>query len=391
MRREPKRIKILLGLEAAGGGALKHLCALIAHFRQEFDMTVMVSPRDPEAPAAFSAMQAAGIRVLQVQMSRQPDIRRDLKAFCQIFAHLLRNRYDVIHAHSSKAGVLFRCAAWLRRVPLIIYTPHCFSFQDSSSVKQRRYAAIERILAGITDYIIVSPGEKKHALDHRIAAAEKLVHINNAVAENDYLMPERQLARQQLGIPADSLVIGAVGRLSAQKDWPTCMRVARQVLTEHANAVFIIAGDGQLLHALQQEVHDHGLSGRVLLLGYQTDVSLVYAAMDIFVSTSLWEGLPYALLEALLYKKPVVVTDLHYDGVVINGENGFVVPAGDHKAFADKIGILLKNESLRRAFGLQGQHLLRKNCSFDTFLEQHRHLYNTALRCHKNILPAERT
>jgi glycosyltransferase involved in cell wall biosynthesis len=382
-----RKCRILYGLEAADGGSLKHLLYLVLKLDKAlFDITVMLSEkRSLRVYQAIDKMQQAGAKVIVMPMERSISPWKDLKAMLSIYRHLRAVRYDVVHAHSSKAGVLFRIASRLAGVKRIIYTPHCFYFQSKTGLVRYGFAAIERIMSVFTHHMVVSNGERKGALRYRIANAAKFSNINNAINFDEYdtipinaLPAERQRLRGQLGIRDGNIVVGAVGRLTRQKDWETYIYAAAETLKNYPGAIFLIVGEGELMDTLKLLINRLGLTEKVIITGYREDIPQVFSIIDIYVSTSLWEGLPYVILEALWFKKPVIATDLDYGEIIQDNQNGYLVSCRDYRLIAGKIGHLIRDEQLGKDMGKNGYLLAQKCLSFKTFVRKHEELYLTA-------------
>lgn len=382
MKKENK-ISILYGLEAAAGGALKHLSYLVTHLDKAcFEVTVILSPNRPDCKQIeIEKLQRSGIRIIQMGMVRAFSPFKDLLAIYKLFRLMRKSNYDIIHAHSSKAGFIFRIAAWLKGGAPVIYTPHCFYFQSKTGVAKIFYCWVEKLLGFITSYLVVSNDEKDHALQYNIVPANKIININNAIKFNEYCFRQRKdTIRHKLKIPDDSIVIGSISRLTEQKDLVTYIHAAKEVTRDQSNVVFLIVGEGELHNRLQQLIHDLQLQDKVLITGHYNDISDIFPIIDIFVSTSLWEGLPYVMLEAMWFKKPIVASNLGYKGLVYNEENGFLVKAGDYKVFADNIKRLLKNRDLIKQMGEKGHLLVNKHFNFENFIRQHENFYKRIVR-----------
>jgi glycosyltransferase involved in cell wall biosynthesis len=377
----PEKIRILYGLEAAEGGALKHVAYLALHLdKRLFDITVILSTRrDRRVCSEMDRLRAAGVTVIDMPMERQVKPGKDLAALLTLYKHLGRCRYDVVHAHSSKAGVLFRIAAWLRGIPTVVYTPHCFYFQGQSGIRQGMYLAIEQLMGFLTDRIVVSNNEKNSAIRFRVAPPRKLVNINNAIDFSEYEPAEKSKVRRELGIADDAVVVGAIGRLVEQKDWLTYIYAARETLQAYPNAVFLLSGEGALRAKLTQTIQELGLAQQMIITPHYEEISKIYSAIDIFVSTSLWEGLPYVLLEAMWFKKPVIATDLGYGTMITDQQNGYLVGVKDYCMIADKIKGLLADKALRLRMGEKGNCLVKDHFPFRKFLQQHEGLYRKAV------------
>lgn len=373
-----KKYRILYGLEAADAGALKHLVYLVTRLDPIlFDVTIIISAcRSDRAYDAVREMEEAGATVVIIPMQRRISPWKDLKSLVKIMRHLKDNRYDAVHAHSSKAGILFRLAAWLKGVPCIAYTPHCFYFQGKTGVVRSLYAGIEKIMGLITDHIIVSNNERNSALKHRIVPAAKLKSINNAINFQEYEeYIELSALRHSLKIDDTCTIVGSVGRLTQQKDWETYIYAAAETVAHYPNIVFLIVGDGEQQEYLQQLVGMLGLSDKVLFTGYREDIQHIFSIIDIYVSTSLWEGLPYVLLEAMWFKKPVIATDLDYGDIIKDEENGYLVRCREYKRIAGKIEDLIRDSALSKKMGEQGHHRVKKYFRFAEFVRRHEELY----------------
>jgi glycosyltransferase involved in cell wall biosynthesis len=378
------KIRILYGIEAAEGGALKHVVYLALHLdRRLFDITVMLSTRRTDKVyAEMDKLRAAGVTVIELDMERTITPKKDLAALLSLYAHLGRHAYDVVHAHSSKAGVLFRVAAWLRRVPAVLYTPHCFYFQGRSGIVRAGYATIEKLMALVTDALVVSTNEKNSALQYRVATPRKLVNINNAIDFREYRFGEKHAVRRELGIAEGVVVVGAIGRLVEQKGWLTYIYAAREIVRDFPDVVFLIAGDGALRAELTHTIRALGLAGKVFITPHCDEIGRIYSAIDIFVSPSLWEGLPYVLLEAMWFKKPIVATDLGYGNLIVDQENGYLVAAEDYLLMAARIEQLLRNQALINRMGESGYSRVNAHFSFPAFVRAHEKLYQRMLRGH---------
>ncbi|NOU19611.1 MAG: glycosyltransferase [Bacteroidales bacterium] len=372
------KIKILYGLEAAGGGALKHLVYIVTRLNPElFDITVMLSNlRLENAENEIKKMQCAGAKVIFIPIHRNIRPINDLIALSKIWYYIYTHKFHIVHAHSSKAGALFRIASWLARTPKVYYTPHCFYFQSQSGFSKWFFIKIEKLMGKITTGIIVSDAEMLHLLRNKIVSPSKAYNINNAIDFNEY-NPTVNVneAKHQLGISSDSLVVGAIGRLTTQKDWITYIYAANEVIKTYPNVVFLIVGEGELRINLELLIAELGLQRNIILTGYVIEIYKIYGIIDVFVNTSLWEGLPYVFLEAMHYKKPIIATGSEGETVVINRHNGLTSPQHDFKNVAENIILLLQDKTLSENLGKKGYELILEKYSFNNFIQKHEALY----------------
>lgn len=372
------KINILYGLEAASGGALKHLTYLVTHLSKEkFDITVILSNlRKDIKEHEINQIKSTGVKLIFLPIKREICFS-DLIILYKLFIYIRNNKFHIVHAHSSKAGVLFRIAGKLNQVPLILYTPHCFYFQSKQGLKKWFFITIERIIGKITDGIIVSDNELIQLKENRIVPLTKSNNINNAIDFNECkqnLLEEK--TKDLFKIPSNSKVVTAIGRLTKQKDWTTFIYAANEVLKVYPDVFFLIVGEGELYYDLKKLVLELKIQSRIILTGYVADVYKIFGITDIYVNTSLWEGLPYVLLEAMHYKKPIITTNPDGErGIIIDTVTGLTSPVKDYKTIAQKILLLLKDRILAENLANNINAILPKKYSFEYFIREHENLY----------------
>ena len=373
-----KRIKLLYGLEASGGGALKHVVYLATRLNKEiFDITVILSgSRNENIKDQIKKMAHEGVKVLIIPMSRSINPVSDLLVFFKLAFLINREKYDIVHAHSSKAGALFRLAAFVCGVRKIYYTPHCFYFQGKKGFKKEGFVILEKLLGTITTGIIVSENEQQWARHNHVIVNTKIININNAIDFDEYRQNiEIEKTKISWGIDPGSSIVGAIGRLTRQKDWKTYIYAASEVLKFYPKTVFLIVGEGELHSKIQELIFQLDLEGKVIITGYVKKIYKIYGIIDIFVNTSLWEGLPYVFLEAMQYEIPIVATDTGNETFIINKENGFICARKDYHGIAKKIISLIKNRQMSVQMGINGNRAMQEKYSFSVFIQQHEHLY----------------
>ena len=372
------KIKILYGLEAVGGGALKHLAYLVSHLDGEwFDLTVILSSnRSENANVDIEKIKNSGARLFYYPLNRNFNISKDFFSILKLVPILKKEKFDIIHAHSSKAGGVFRVAAFFAGNKNVLYTPHCFYFQGLSGIKRKVYVVIEKLLAKITSYLIVSEGELKETIKNRIIAKKQIQNINNAIDFNEYVQNlQIEEILSEYDIPAQKFIVGAIGRLTAQKDWETFIFASKEVLRNYPETIFIITGEGELRNQIEKLIFTLGLEKNVVLTGYVKDIYKIFSILDVFVNTSLWEGLPYVLLEAMKFKKPIIATDTGNESIILHEKSGFITPVKDYKAIAQKICELIKDKQKTILMGKEGNEILTRKYSFELFIKKHQQLY----------------
>ena len=259
---------------------------------------------------------------------------------------------DLLHTHSSKAGILGRAAARLAGVRAVVHTVHGWSFNDRQSPPIRRlYVEAERAAARMTDRIVcVARHDVTRGIDLGIGHPSQYVVVRSGIDPSLYAASEgaRERARSAIGATKESVVVGSIANFKPQKGPLDFVEAARLAFASNPRLRFVFAGDGPMRPEVERAIDSAGLGGVVQLLGWRDDVAEVFAGMDIFLLTSLFEGLPRVVLQAMAASVPVVVTDTGgVTEVVIDGETGIVVPPGRSERAAAAIVGLAADEAAR--------------------------------------------
>jgi len=314
---------------AAGAGRITLLGAL-ALDPEKYETTIFAG----EGGTLVDRAEEGGLPVVSLHhMAPQRRIVpwADVHGLRELSSHLAAGEFDVVHTHSAKAGALGRIAARRVGVPAVVHSFHGFPFHDFQSPMTRgALIAIERRLARLTDYFVTDGTvTAAEAIRLRIAPPERIRAIASPIdaipvlSEND-----RQDARRELGLPADAKVVGTVARLGSQKA-PLDMVMAIDAL-QRSDVYMIWVGDGELREKTQRLVDRKGLTDRFLLLGERRDVPRLLPAFDIFAMSSLYEGLPCAVVEAMSCGVPVVATTVNsVPEIVVSGKTGLLARPGD--------------------------------------------------------------
>jgi glycosyltransferase involved in cell wall biosynthesis len=246
----------------------------------------------------------------------------------------------------AKAGALGRVSAARARVPLVVHTYHGHVLEGYFSRPiTRAFLAAERALARRTDILIaVSAAVRDELLGLGIGRPEQWRVVPLGLDLDQLLAGplDRTTARQRLGLPVDGPAIGIVGRLVPIKDHETFLEASARLATIHPDAIFVVAGDGELRASLEQRAR-RLLGNRVRFLGWCHDLPALYGALDVVVLTSRNEGTPVALIEAGAASRPVVATSVGgVADVVRESETGLLVAPGDPGAVTEAVSGLLK-------------------------------------------------
>jgi glycosyltransferase involved in cell wall biosynthesis len=332
-------------------------------------------------------------RIFVESLVREVRPWRDLKAFFKLRRLLLKEKPAVVHTHSSKAGILGRFAAWAARVPVIVHTFHGFGFHEGQGfVVKWLYVLAERLAAAVSTALVFVSRENQHyAKGYGLGAPEHYELIRSGVKLGDF--PARCNAaakKRSLGLKPEARLVLSVGNFKPQKNPEDFLAAARLVAQARPDAAFVFVGDGPLRGKLESELGE--IKDRFLMLGWRRDVPELLAASEVFVLTSLWEGLPRALVEAM--KSGVVPVCYATDGIkdlVRSGENGILVPQRDAAALAQRIQDLLKDDALRRRLGAAAAASIGEEFDIDGMVRRQEKLYLHLLDCaHKPKAPVSR-
>ena len=313
----------------AGGIALRGALALDP---DRYAVTIMSA----DGGSLFEAADAAGLDVVRLQhMAGTRGIypRADASGVRELTDTLARGSFDLVHTHSAKAGALGRIAARRAGVPVVVHTFHGFPFHSfQSRLTRSALIEIERRLGRLTDYFLAAGTTiAADAVRLRIAPPDRIRAFATVPVDGE-IEPvtdeARRRARRLLGIPDDARVIGTVARLDAQKSPLDLVKAVAALRRSDVYAVWI--GDGELRARTEQLIAHRGLSERFLLVGERFDVPALLPALDVFALSSLYEGLPCALIEAMTCGIPVVATAVNsVPEVVIAGSTGLLARPAD--------------------------------------------------------------
>lgn len=295
--------------------------------------------------------RAGGMEIIQVRgLVPQISPRDDLAALRTLTAVLAEGRYDIVHTHSAKGGVIGRIAAARAGVPRIVHTWHGFPFHEFQSRPRRQiYIRLERAAAKHTDaFLAIGSQTVTTALRLGLAGTDRIRLSWPAV--DITALPDgargRAHARRRLGLPLGVKVVGSIGRLTFQKG-PEIFAAAVARLPEDVFGLWV--GGGPMADDLRELTRRLGIEDRMRWLGHRDDVPEVLPAFDVMAMASRWEGLPCVLVEAIGAGIPLVATAVPSNqDLVLAGETGLLVPPQDAAQLATAVGLLLDDPTTAR-------------------------------------------
>ena len=275
----------------------------------------------------------------------------DLKALSSLRKTKRRFSPDVVHTHSSKAGILGRMAARIEAVPAIVHTVHGFGFTPLQKAPVRFvFKSAEKMLARVTDhFVMVSESDRRRAAEMGMVPRDRSTVIRAGIDLSRFSgHGDGKSARRLLGVPPDVPLITQIGNFKAQKAPLDFVRVAAAVGKRFPESWFLMVGDGPLRESAKELARSLEIGDRLVFSGWRDDIPDVLAATTVSVLTSRHEGLPCSVVESLAAGVPVVATAV--DGtveVLRSGVNGFLAPAGDVAALTDGVRAVLEDPVLR--------------------------------------------
>jgi glycosyltransferase involved in cell wall biosynthesis len=304
-----------------------------------------------------------GYRVIIVdEMRRAISATKDLQTYQRLTSLLRQLELDIVHTHSSKAGIIGRWAAHRARSPFIVHTIHGLAFTASTSrAVNYVYQTLEKITAPVTHKIIcVADAMREQSLLAGVGSLGQYMTVYSGMQTAPFLNPPiaRDAVRRELGLRDDDIAIGTIARLFHLKGHDDLLEIAPSLCARLPTLKFLWVGDGSLRESFERRIAQMGLADRFILMGLvpPEKIPQLTHAMDILVHPSRREGLARALPQGSLAQKPVITYDI--DGnreALIEGETGFALRPFDKSMLAEKIELLSRDASLRHRMGERGR------------------------------------
>ena len=376
----PRILHIVGDSQYGGGGVLIQRFAAEAICRGYHASVLTTDPIFQEN------LRTAGIGVVDLGCIWRP-IRpgRDIMGLARLARYLRRERYDIVHTHTSKAGFVGRLAARWARVPVIVHTVHGFAFHEASSpFALRAFASLERAAAHCCDMLVtVSQYHCDWAERLRIGTSEKRVAICNGI-DPARVRPNRAKTdvRHELGVSESQCMLLTLGRLARQKGLDILLDAISRLPADFPVCA-VIAGDGPERKSLIDTATKLAVEARVRFLGFRTDLGDLLNAADIVVLPSLWEGLSISLLEAMAAGKPIITTDIGSNmEVTRNGEVARIVRAGDVSELAAAMIEVTSNTAYQARLSHLARAEFERRYTECHMLDQYMALYDRLLLQH---------
>jgi len=375
--------EILQVVRPVQGGMRRHVLDLIQGLQAVGHRVTVACPAGTSIAEEVAGL---GFEVATVDLVDGVNVWADWRAVRQLTQVLRRKRYDVVHLHGAKSGLVGRLATrTVEPRPSVVYTVHNQVLPRGGVMKQV-FCALERRLAVETDKVItVSDYLQREVHQHFGLTEHRAVTIHNGVERAQPL--SRPHARTILGCTEDErLVIGGIGRMVWEKGFDTLIEAFVLLLQRDFDAELVLVGDGPSLSDLQQHAGKIGLA-RVRFLGDVPHASRLLPGFDIMVQPSLAEGLGLVPIEAMLSGCPVIASEVGgLPEVVVHGETGLLVPPGDAVALADALQLLLEKQEYRQRLALVGKIRAEQLFSRQTMIEATLREYHEVVQSRRGVV-----
>ncbi|MCM8790582.1 MAG: glycosyltransferase family 4 protein [Candidatus Omnitrophica bacterium] len=340
-----------------------------------------------EGDMSYLAREKGVYPIVVEDLIRDISPAKDMKALIGLYSIIKKEKPDIVHTHTAKAGTLGRIAAILARVPVKVHTFHGHIFDGYfSPLKARLFLMIERFLGLFTDKVITVSDRIKGDIvaNLGVVKSSKTAVIPLGFELDRFLNCEiaKGSFRKHLGFSDETFLVGIVGRLVPIKNHKMFLDAAKYFRQKRpdANVKFIVVGNGESEFSIKEYAAQIGIQQDIIFTGWVDELASVYESLDVVGLTSLNEGTPVSIIEAMASAKPVVATAVGgVEDLIRDGENGFLVKSGDFAAFAERLISLMEDKILCRNMGICGRVSVSNIYSKERLVSDIKRLYNECL------------
>ena len=390
-----KKIKVAFVITRLIQGGAQRVCLdLVERLdRTRYDITLIAGLETGSEGSLFEEAEKWQLRMIRLPLLvRSISPVKDILAFAQLFFIFLREKMTIVHAHTSKAGVLGVLAARLAGVPVVIYSSHGHIFDSRAQLRDVNPKSLGHLfrlrqwICRLSDKVIaLTPQDEKEQVEMGMAPYGKFKVIFNGIDLKHFNRSQtgdkEPILRELKLEPSDFPRICCVSRLSPEKGVGQLLAAMAPILRELPKARLLLIGDGPERSRLLQQAKDLNLEARVNFLRRRTDVPRVLSVSDIFVLPSLYEAMGIVIAKAMAMELPVIATRVGgVPGVIENGVTGLLVEPGQPAAIADAVKLLARDEMLRKKIAANGYQKAHEYFSVERMVEETDRLYQEMLK-----------
>lgn len=319
----------------------------------------------------------------EISIQRSPLQLENIKAYKELKAIIDKNEYKIIHCHTPMGGAIARLAARKSRKygTKVLYTAHGFHFCKGAPLANwLLYYPIEKMLANYTDCLITINQEDYKLAVHRRFKAAKIEQVHGVGVNTEYFKPidevQKHRLRIEMGYRPDDFLMFYAAEFNKNKNQQLLIRSLALIKDHVPNARLLLAGDGPLINECKNLAKQMGVFEMVDFLGYRNDIAKILPICDIAVASSLREGLPVNIMEAMACGLPVVASENRgHKELIQNGVNGWTVGRDDIQTMAEKIKYLAGNSGLKKMLGESGREIIKNNYAVNKVLAEKSYIY----------------
>ena len=383
----PFRVLHIITRFLRGGGTEKNtIYSIQALDKTKFSIDIAMG-RESDFSYARNVLPEVNEIIMIKKLDNDFNPVKNLKALYKIFKLMRRNRYAVVHTHQCKASILGCFAAKFAKVPIVIFGLHGDYLENPrfTGLWRKIYKLIEQIAVKCAT-MFISVGEElqeryinRYGLSSsRCEVVRSGMELANFYKATTFSQEKIKQKKEELNIKPEELVIGKVSSLELRKGYKFAIRVAEKIIRgNNRNIKFLFVGEGDQRAELEGMVKGLGLDDRIIFTGFRSDVDELMAIFDIFIFTSLMEGLPQVLVQAAAAGRPIVSFEVEGAKEIIkDGINGFIVPFGDIDGLAEKTNYLLSNPEKAKEMGANGKRIIGNRWDIADMQEKIRDIYD---------------
>lgn len=390
-----RKIKVLhiITVFSIGGATENTLFSVEGLDALGYDASILTGPNISSEGDLFQRAAKNHIKVEVLEcLRREISPLNDIKALFSIIRTLKKGNYDIVHTHSSKAGIIGRIAAKVAKVPIIVHTIHGLPFHEyQSRLMHFLYVKAEQFGALLSDKLItVSNIIISKSLKEKVGTADKFVTVRSGFEMEEFIKPasDSTKLKKELNLSDNNIIIGKIARFSILKGHKYILQIIPEVAKSVPEAIFLFVGSGELLEEFKLKVKALGIEKNVRFAGLieSKNIPEYIKIMDIVVHTSLLEGLSRIFPQSMAAQKPVI--SFNIDGapeVIIENKTGYLVEPENCSELTDKIIKLARNKELRESFGKAGKELVVKDWTIESMVNNIDKVYQELLKINQKI------